>query len=200
MTNKEKQFVSWVKSECKKANVEVSLRSVSFVKAGVGIKCSGYFEERVDDVPRLVSSLNRKDWVEILAHEFSHMRQWQEKMPLWVDSSESFELMDKWLAGGLVYDIKKHLGVVRDLELDCEKRAVKLIKEWNLNVDIENYIRKANAYVHFYNYIYKTRKWSDPNNSPYGNPNVISVMSPTFRMNYKKMSKKVEKAFLEERI
>lgn len=199
MTTKELQFVKWVKKECKDANVEVSLRKVGFVKAQDGVRCAGYFEEKLKGAT-LVSSLNRPDWIEILAHEFSHMRQWQEESPIWLNSGESFVALDRWLSGSNVRHMDKHISAVRDLELDCEKRAVKLIKEWKLKVDIDNYIRKANAYVLFYNHLLKTRKWSDPSNSPYKNQKLIEAMSTQFRMNYKRTSKKVQKIFDLENI
>jgi len=99
-----------------------------------------------------------------------------------------------------VPDIDYHLGMARALELDNEKRSVELMRKWGLDVDIDNYIRKANAYIQFYNYMGKTRRWSNPQNAPYGNPNVVKQMPTTFRMNYKRMSKRVEKVFVNENI
>jgi hypothetical protein len=105
-----------------------------------------------------------------------------------------------WLDGKNIRNIDKHIAVARDLELDNEKRSVKVIKKFNLKVDLENYVRKANAYVIFYNWLRKTRKWSKPNNSPYKNENVKSAMSTKFNMNYKTLSPRLEKIFREENI
>jgi hypothetical protein len=99
-----------------------------------------------------------------------------------------------------VKNIEYHLGIVRDLELDNEKRTVALIQRWDLDVDIDHYIKKANAYIQFYNYMGKTRRWSNPTNAPYGNKNLIDVMSNKFDMNYKRLSKRVEKVFVNENI
>jgi len=97
---------------------------------------------------------------------------------------------------------KRHIDLVKELELDNEKRSVKIIKEFGLDscINVEDYTRKANAYIQFYNYIKTTRRWSDPKNSPYNNNTVIQAMPKVFRMNYKKMSKRVERAFLKSNI
>ena len=57
------------------------------------------------------------------------------------------------------------------------------------------YIRKANAYAHFYNWLYYTRRWCEPTNSPYVNEIVIKAMSSRFNMRYDKMSERVYNAF-----
>ena len=60
----------------------------------------------------------------------------------------------------------KYIGYTRDLELDNEKRAVRMIRKWKLSVDVDKYIKGANAYIHFYNWMGYTRRWSKPTNSP----------------------------------
>lgn len=109
-------------------------------------------------------------------------------------------LVDEWLEGKDIPNIKKHLATSRDLELDNEKRAVKLIKKFDLDIDIERYIKKANAYVFFYNHMLATRKWASPKNSPYRNKRLIEAMPAHFRMNYKTTPKRIEKIFIEENI
>ena len=48
---------------------------------------------------------------------------------------------------------------VIDCELDCEKRSVKKIKEYNLDINVSNYKRMANTYLYSYPYMLKVRKW-----------------------------------------
>jgi hypothetical protein len=86
------------------------------------------------------------------------------------------------------------------LELDNEKRSVALIKKWEFDIDVDEYTRKANAYVLFYNYLYHTRRWSDPKNSPYTNQNIIGKMSNKFNMRYNEMSKKYLELFQKENV
>jgi len=197
MTQKEKNFIEFVKHQCFEYGVKCRLKNVKYLKLSGNIKCSGYFDS---ELPELVVAINRKDWIEILVHEYCHLTQWVEKIPLWDKSATSLAKVDDWLGGQEVRGISRHLGIARDLELDNEKRAVALIQEWGLKVDVEHYIRKANAYVQFYNYMGISRRWSKPGNSPYSNENIINEMPDKFNMNYKKMSKKVENVFKRENI
>jgi len=177
MNKKAKDFIKYVKSECKKHGIKCDLRRTKYVKLSGNIKCSGYFDE---DEPALVCSMNRPDSLEILAHEFGHFTQWQEGIDIWKKCMVSMPLVDEWLEGKEVPNIKKHLAVCRELELDNEKRAVKIIKNFDLGIDIDRYIKKANAYVMFYNRLLATRKWATPKNSPYSNQRIIEKMPRYF--------------------
>ena len=118
----------------------------------------------------------------------------------WEEGCEGIGHLEDWLAGKRKKNIKQHIDKSRDLELDNEKRSVKLIKQWNLPIDIKDYIKRANAYVQFYNWMYYSRKWSKPGNSPYRNQAIYDAMPDTFRMNYKQMAKKYQKLFEEQNI
>ena len=195
MNKNAKDFIKFVKAECKKNGIKCDLRNTKYVKLSGNIKCSGYFDE---DGPALVCSMNRPDSLEILAHEFGHFTQWIEQIDLWKAVNTSMPLVDDWLNGKDVPNIKKQLAICRDLELDNEKRAVKIIKKFNLDIDIERYIKKANAYIFFYTRLLATRKWCTPKNSPYTNKKVIESMSGKFDMEYKTLSKNLENIFTEE--
>jgi hypothetical protein len=84
--------------------------------------------------------------------------------------------------------------------LDNEKRTVKLIKKWKLPIDLNDYIKKANAYIQFYNWMRYSKRWSSPGNAPYSNKAIYEAMPPNFRMNYKKMSDKYFKLYKEQNI
>ena len=86
------------------------------------------------------------------------------------------------------------------MELDNERRTAKLIKKWKLSIDLKDYIKKANAYIHFYNWMFHTRKWSSPTNSPYTNADIQAVMSTRFDMNYEELTPKVYEAFAKAKI
>jgi hypothetical protein len=144
--------------------------------------------------------MNRSDSLGILAHEYAHLTQWDEGIKLWDESGNSMEKIDSWLGGKRVHNIKRHLAVSRDLELDNERRTAKLIKKWKLSIDLNDYVKRANAYVHFYNWMYFSRKWSTPKNSPYTNPDIQSLMSTRFNMKYTEMTPKVYNAFKEANI
>lgn len=195
-TKEDLAFIEHVKAECKRVGIKCDLRPTRYVKIS-NIVCSGYFD---CDGKALVCSMNRPDSLGILAHEYAHLTQWEEGIDLWDKAGNSMEKIDGWLGGKRVHHIKKHLGVSRDLELDNERRTVKLIKKWKLSIDVEDYVKKANAYIHFYNWMYHTRKWSSPKNSPYTNPGIQAVMSTRFDMNYKELTPRVYEAFAKAKI
>lgn len=197
ITEKEKEFIKFVKAECKKHKVKCDLRKTKYVKLSGSIKCSGWFDSEKRE---LVCSMNRPDSIEILVHEYCHLTQWVDKFPLWDVSTDSMGVIDRWLDGDVVVDIDKHIANARDLELDNEKRSVELMLKWGLNVDTNQYTKKANAYVLFYNHMLKTRKWSKPENSPYKNQNVLDMMSDKFDMNYDVMDSEIQKVFVNENI
>lgn len=201
MNKNDLKFIEHVKSECQRLGVFCDLRPSKYVKLSGNIACSGWFDS---ENLRLVVAMKRPDALSILVHEYAHITQWQDskigKFDLWDASTPSLIKVDEWLTNKPVKDIQKHLGICRDLELDNEKRSVKLIKQFKLSIDIPFYIKRANAYVLFYNWMFYTRRWSKPSNSPYSNPVVLEAMSTRFNMNYKKMSKKAYDAFLASKI
>lgn len=197
MRAKEKRFINWVKKQCKENGIKCDLRKVKYLKLSGNIKCSGYFDE---DERKLVVAMNRPDWLGILVHEYCHLTQWTDGVKVWTKGCEGLTKVEEWLEGKSVRGIKTALAQSRDLELDNEKRSVALMKKWGLKIDIDDYIRKANAYVMFYNYMYHSRKWSSPDNSPYSNPNIISKMSNKFNMRYKQMSERLLKLYKEQNI
>lgn len=193
----EKEFIKFVKQECKKYGIKCELKNTKTINFGENSRCSGYF-----DGGSLVVAMKRPDAMQILVHEYGHLTQWAEQCDLWVqcEKSKSHDKLWKWLNGKRVRSIQNAVELCRDLELDNEKRSVKLIKKFNLNIDTDLYIKKANAYVQFYNYLAVSRKWCKPSNSPYKNKRLLKLMPDKFNMNYKKLSKKVLKVFIEENI
>jgi hypothetical protein len=200
MTKQERTFVSFVKAECKKHDVKCSLQKKDHIKLGGPSDfetCSGYFDGESKELACAVEV--RAGWLGVLAHEYCHLTQWAEKDDTWVraEKSESYSKVSDWLSGKPVRNIRHHLGLCRDLELNNEKRTVKIIKQFGLPINIEEYIQKANAYVQFYNHMYYTRKWCNPQNSPYRVPKLWKNMSPKFNMKYKVMSSQVKLLFDE---
>ena len=188
-------FISHVKKECKTHGVKCDLRNTTYVKISNSIKASGYFDETG---PILVCSMKHKDSIEILAHEYGHLTQWKENVDIWKAVEVSMPALDLWLSGEEVENIAEHIAACRDLELDNEKRTVEIIKEFKLPINITQYTKKSNAYVHFYNYMLVSRRWCTPKNSPYTNKRVIESMSGKFDMEYNTMSKEIQDIFTEE--
>ena len=193
----DKEFIKHVKQECKKHNVKCILKNTKTVQLDGSSRCSGYFDEE-----SLVVAMNRPDAMQILVHEYCHLTQWVDQCEIWVHSTnyQSHDKLYRWLAGEDIKDIEQAIAICRDIELDNEKRSVKMIKKFNLDIDIDLYIKKANAYIQFYNYLLISRRWCKPSNTPYKNNTLVEAMPIKFNMDYKKLSKKLLKIFEEENI
>lgn len=195
MNKQTERFIKHVKDECRNEGVKCDLRNTTYVKLSSVIRASGYFDETV---PTLVCSMKRPDSLEILAHEYSHLTQWRERIDLWKAVEVSMPKLDEWLEGKDIPSIERHIAACRDLELDNEKRAVKIIKEFELPIDINHYVKKANAYVMFYNYMMVSRRWCTPKNSPYKNKTIIEAMPNKFNMKYSSIPTRLHKLFESE--
>lgn len=192
MNKNVQDFVKFVKSECKAHGIKFRLKPTKTVQTPEKIRCVGYCEP--DDLKELIVAKKDTNWLMTLVHEYAHLTQWIDQCKEWKDTY-SIDNVDEWLNGKDMPNIKKALAVTRDMELDNEKRSVKIIKQWDLPIDVKVYTQKANAYVQFYNYVYDTRRWCHPDNSPARNPKVYKKMPSTFRMNYEVMEEKYKKIF-----
>jgi len=198
LTKNVKAFINHVKGHCKEVGIRCQIRPVKYLVLSGNIRCSGYFCE---ETMRLVVAGNSKDWLGILVHEYAHLTQWQDKSTnIWKTGSTGVTHLDDWLGGKKIRSVKKAIEQSRDLELDNEKRSVKLIKKWKLPIDLNDYIKKANAYVQFYNYMRYSKRWSRPGNAPYSNKVIYEAMPTNFRMNYKKMSDKYLQLYKQQNI
>ncbi len=190
------EFLKMVKTECKKHKVKLDLRRGKYLRLN-GFRCGGFFDS---DVPVLAAAMGHRDSKILLAHEYCHMTQWLDNFYLWEKSPDSMEKIEAWLNGAEVEDIAEQIKISRDLELDNEMRTTKLVEEYDLGIEVGEYIKKCNAYVLFYNWLLESRRWSKPGNSPYVNPKVLEVMSDKFDMNYDSLSPEIAKVFREQNI
>lgn len=95
----------------------------------------------------------------IFVHEYSHFCQWRDKIPLWDVARIANNNFDEWLRGEKEYFSEEDLRYIQELELDCDKRALELIKVNNLPIDVNQYIKESNGYILSYNLIYQNREF-----------------------------------------
>lgn len=175
-----RRFVADLMAKAAKHGVPVSLSDSPQVPYSDGVLLvSGFFVDRPQ--ARLAVAIGKpyEEWLPILVHEACHMDQWIEKSPAWlnvfVEGREAVDWIDEWVDRKIELSPERLADCVeraRTVELDCEKRAVAAILAYDLPIDVPAYIQKANAYVLFYNHLAKVRRWSDPGNAPYENPDV----------------------------
>lgn len=185
-------FIDELKKLCVTNNVELRLIEKYSQKVD-GVSVGGAFGGVKKMV--LISCTKRPDWLHILIHESCHMDQYLYDKNIWINKGDSYDPLDDWLHDKRVHDINKHINNVQDLELDCEKRAVVKIKNFDLPIDIEEYIKKANAYIYFFSYLKHSRRWFGPKNSPYVNEKIWKEMPNQFQKSYRKLPKKYFELF-----
>jgi len=191
-----KEFLSHALLDMITNKVSLSLPRKYKVLIEDNIKVNGYFDEPKTFVVAMSKPVNK--WLPIFVHEYCHYRQSIEKEPCYVnfDKVDGIDEYDPWLAGKAELTKEQLLACTRacqELELDCEKRAVEIMKKFNLPIDIDYYIRRGNAYVLFYNYVMKHRTWTK-NISPYDPPEVLLVTPDIWLKSYKTMTPAFEDA------
>lgn len=120
-------------------------------------ECNGYFDQGVP-VLKVATGKPEQEWLPIFVHEYCHFIQWQNKEFKDEDTGINWELWDDWSFGK--QEVKREIIVpmlysIRDVELDCDRKALELIKQYDLPIDQMDYIRRANAYALFYNVVAK---------------------------------------------
>jgi hypothetical protein len=96
LSKNDKMFIELVKSGCKKHKVSCKLKDVNYLKPTPTIRCTGYFD---DESKTLQVAMKQKDAFEILVHEYSHLTQWVEEVPVYTKATKYLLAVDKWIDG-----------------------------------------------------------------------------------------------------
>lgn len=188
-----------------KNRITVHLLNKSNIKSDDSpLPLGGYFcsEERI-----LAAATNTsfKKWFPVFVHESCHMDQFLEDSEYWKITNIQgggcalYNLFE-WIEGKKKLtpeQTTRYAYLCGQLELDCEKRVVQKIADWNLSICPEHHTREANCYVLFYNFIAKYRIWSKPKRAPYKYKEIVDKMSPRFDYDYHELPKWFEKAVLK---
>jgi hypothetical protein len=199
--DKIKDFIQAEIAHCKKHRIAVHL--IKQKQLLDDVECSGFFTDEPQPLLRVNASDDLQEWFPIFIHETCHKDQFLEKSDEWTakiqKDYDSELIFDMWVARAI--ELKKHqfgpvLQQIIDIELDCEKRAVYKIKEYDLPLDVEEYIQKANAYIFYYHAVAHQRRYSQ-RRAPYANPNVWKKMPVDFDCDYATIKTEMLNIFLE---
>jgi len=171
------------------------------------IHCSGYFIDH--PTPKLAVACRKPviDWVKVLVHEACHMDQYLSNAAVWkaiyvTPTIDTTGLIDLWIDNKIELSqeqLSHYIKVIQDVEMDCEKRAVDVIKRFKIPfIDIDEYIQQANAYVWFYLYVKNHRKWYTVGKEPYNNEKIWRAMPTTFIDDYGHFPTEVEWVYTRE--
>ena len=153
-------FINDLVKLCKENGIKIELSNTEKVTAEDNLKCNGYF----DGEKLVVATKNPLNlWLRILVHESCHVDQSIENKEWYNASNMHVSKIDNWLKDSKqeFKDKEESYRSVAELELDCEKRAIKKIKKYELPIDINEYIKEANEYILGYMKSRKTGKWDD---------------------------------------
>lgn len=129
-----------------------------------GGKISGYFDPDTNKI-KVAGGQPTKKWLPVLVHEFCHYQQKINKYPLFyaeVAGEDVYDIFNSWLSKSKDYSDQTLNKAVRNIiliEKDCEIRATKLIKRFDLPIDLVNYIQQANRYLYQYYVALDYQKW-----------------------------------------
>lgn len=190
-------FIAMELDKCRQHGISIKM---PFTKSVIhsGTRCAGYFEQDPLEFAVAVGR-SHKFWLCTFVHETCHIDQWSEDIPIWyekVNGLDPLDLMDEWLQGSIELDketINKIFNIVIEIELDCEKRSVEKIKQYNLPIKIDTYIRKSNAYVWSYRLIQTTKIWDHA--GAYEFPEVWRKMPKHFNNDYSCLPEPISNIF-----
>ena len=176
-----KDFIKFVKNHLKEYDIKLVITKGYNIYDG-GNACGGYFNES-DKILKVSGKAYR--WFEILCHEYCHFLQFVEDSQFNVNFNEKTDNWDEWLAGEVELP-QRHIHnkymAMRNIEIDCEKRTVELIKKYGLPINIKRYIQRANAYLFFLAYVKKHRKWV--NKVETGDKRFVKLVPKRFMNNF----------------
>ncbi len=137
------EFFDWSCEKAKKNNKIIDVRDSKFIVFDG--KCQGFC-----DGEQVVVARKSKNFELTYVHEVSHLDQAIENSPYWL-------LDNHWPKKFKIEDFENYFKIIQ-MERDCEIRSIKYGKNWKL-FDIDDYARKANAYLFFYQFAFLRRRW-----------------------------------------
>lgn len=154
-----KAFIAWVSEDLAKHDVHLQLVDASSLHK----KYAGWFDA---SNRKLVIARRHKDFIGILLHEYCHFRQWLEKRQRWNQLARQGDIFFKWLytrpsqaLPPQAAKVQKARKAAQQLEYDCERRAIAMIKKLKLPIDVRAYAQRANAYLLSYHLMVRHHSW-----------------------------------------
>ena len=130
------------------------------------LKVAGYFDEDLK-VLHCGQGSNEIEFLSTLVHEFAHVLQW-------IENDKTYKECDHYKHGSVQNAVcmwlKNEINIKKNqleaytkktiaCELNAERRAVKLIKRFDLPIDLKRYSEHAAATLFTYWMTAKTKKW-----------------------------------------
>lgn len=183
-----RSFINKLKRECSAADIKIIIPDTKAVKLD-GEKYGGWFSH--EDKELVVSGLNPQ-FFDILVHESCHFDQWLEGEPS-ITNTRRYD--DKHMKDMTEMQLEGYLNRERICEEDCERRSVQKIIDYDLDINITQYIKGANAYIYLFNVMKLTGKW--PKCQVFRNRKLRAVMPGVFMDDYTENPVAIDELYLE---
>jgi len=185
-------------------NVSVYLSKDEFIQMNEeGDVCRGLWDDGEKKNLKLYCATagDEKIWVPIFVHEYCHFLQWKDRCPEWKGAQKYTEEDDrKILRNEKMHPVRLRNSIkrIRDLEEDCEKRTVQVLKKYGANkAFIEGYIQRANTYLYFYTYLKFYREWYPKDKVVTKMKQITRVAPKTFQKSYDVIPSKMLKEYMK---
>jgi hypothetical protein len=126
----------------------------------------------------VLAILMNLEFMQVLVHEYCHFLQYINSSKIYNKSYEASTIVDAWLKGKNypLKKVKRAFFIVRAMERDCERRAMKIIKDFNLAINSKMYAKRAHVYIYSHFLMEKTRKFHSYKRNPYYSKYVLKIM------------------------
>ena len=151
-------FIDYARGQCAYAGVTLKFFARPTLRGRETSGSIGYFHDRKRV---LYVATENAEWACVAAHELGHMQQWMENSSLY-DPEDCSLTFDGWLdktrrlKPAQLHEVTRR---VQRMELDAERRALRLIKRFHLTSDLTGYIQDANLYVWCYEVARRLKAW-----------------------------------------
>jgi len=182
-----KSFMEHAAKKAKKNGISLKFTKYKTLFDEDGMSISGYFSD-ADKIIVCASGNSFFYWFSTFIHEFCHFEQWLSgKHANWFKREQ--DILEKWLNGKNYSNsyILKCIRTIQECELDCEKRTLKIIDDFDLPINKKRYVKIANMSLIFYNYVFLRRTWGKPRSSLYSS-DFIQQMPETLIKDYSSIS------------
>lgn len=197
MKSVERKFVEMVRRSLRESGLRLVLRKVPMIDLE-GFHCRGYFCDT-----EICIAIDSSRWIEVLAHEFAHFIQWKTGSILYRKcfgpTNDYADVVDAWIGGDESYDrrrVRRAFDTYRAMERECERLAVKVLKENGIPFDLERYTQEANCYIYMYHFM-EHRRIKSFSKSPFS-IRTLRMMPSSFRAQSHRTMPKGVKEVLED--
>lgn len=171
-------------------NEKVSIKLIhdGRIDIGDGMPSNGYFMDERYGTPEFAVAIGKpqEEWIGTFVHEYCHFEQWIDykkhgskewSICIMDDKKDALDHVFEWIEykRAMALQSAKHLVELQAAcEWNCEKRVIKKIQKYDLDIDIQDYSRRANAYISFYFLIPILKSWYKT--APYESEEIMNLM------------------------